>query len=907
MSFQNVFGGSTLQPADVAYRAIALAANLQLAWPPLSLDPSTVAARTMDVSPSASSLSLSLPPANQVSTGYDLLISNRGVNSFTVKDSAGGTIVVIAPGASKYVQVTDNTTLGGVWNTIAFGAVTAAADASSLVNNLGVSASGPYLYASGPVTTFSAGNTIAATDRAKVYVWTGGAGTQTLPAVGGVGSDFWYEVRNQGTGTLTLAANGAELIDGASTIVFQPTESAVIHGGVGNWYTVGRGRSVQFSFTLLVKNITGGTVTLTSTEAANVVQRYTGVLTSNANIVLPPVVQVYYVSNQTTGAFSVTFKTAGAGGTVSVPTGQNAVLFCDGTNVINTSTTVSGISSLTLGQGSVSVPSLNYSGDTSTGLYQTSSGHVNVSISGVLLGDFSSTGLALSGALSATTGAFSGLVTAATVPTLPAHLTNKAYVDAQISGGGFLPLAGGTMTGTIVSNVTEALRITNATGIITGYNAANSVRTGYIQFASAGAVNIQAEVGTLNLKAQAGFGLQIDASGNVGVGGAPSTKFDVSDTVNSSLFARVGNSNAGAAAVSGFSLNNNLGTSAQYGLTSGGFTPSGVFVADAAYLFGGGAGGLALAAGGGPITFATGGSAEKMRLDVNGNLGIGTGSNNVVGRMNLRLDTGDGPLLVLENRVVNGAVHKFGALVFAPYRDVADPAYGAAVWAEGVTPAGYSADLVFGTGVNGGATIPTERLRIDSAGNVLIGGAAASAFATAGRGLLEVSGSSNALVALKVGSTATAYFYSDGTNASVGSSVAGTMTLVTSSVGRMTITAAGVIQDAVGNELGYKDAVQFLTTGAYTLVATDRGKCITANAGGNITIPAGIFTQGGAVVTIYNNLGSAVTLVQGAGLTLRFLPQATPLTGNRTLANNGICTIYFITLNVAVISGSGVT
>lgn len=59
----------------------------------------------------------------------------------------------------------------------------------------------------------------------------------------------------------------------------------------------------------------------------------------------------------------------------------------------------------------------------------------------------------------------------------------------------------------------------------------------------------------------------------------------------------------------------------------------------------------------------------------------------------------------------------------------------------------------------------------------------------------------------------------------------------------------------------------------------------------------------GRVFTIYNNSTSAITITQGAGLTLRLAGTAT--TGNRTLAARGLCTITCITNAHVVISGSG--
>lgn len=135
----------------------------------------------------------------------------------------------------------------------------------------------------------------------------------------------------------------------------------------------------------------------------------------------------------------------------------------------------------------------------------------------------------------------------------------------------------------------------------------------------------------------------------------------------------------------------------------------------------------------------------------------------------------------------------------------------------------------------------------------------------------------------------------------------GALVFASAAVTRMQITAAGVIQDAAGNELGYKDAPQNVISAAYTLTTADRGKSVIMNAASTaVTIPNGVFA-GGAVITIYNNSGSAQSIIQGTGMTLKYGIGASPATGNRTLANNGICTIYIVNAGAASISGNGVS
>jgi hypothetical protein len=92
------------------------------------------------------------------------------------------------------------------------------------------------------------------------------------------------------------------------------------------------------------------------------------------------------------------------------------------------------------------------------------------------------------------------------------------------------------------------------------------------------------------------------------------------------------------------------------------------------------------------------------------------------------------------------------------------------------------------------------------------------------------------------------------------------------------------------------------TTG-YTLVATDNGKYISITTGG-VTVPSGIFTAGQSV-TIYNDSASSQTITQGGSVTMYQVGTAT--TGNRTLAQRGLCTVFCVGTNTFVITGGGLS
>ena len=101
----------------------------------------------------------------------------------------------------------------------------------------------------------------------------------------------------------------------------------------------------------------------------------------------------------------------------------------------------------------------------------------------------------------------------------------------------------------------------------------------------------------------------------------------------------------------------------------------------------------------------------------------------------------------------------------------------------------------------------------------------------------------------------------------------------------------------------YPQVPQNARTAAYTLTASDAGRHVSITTGG-ITIPTAVFAVGDAI-SIYNNSTSSQTITQGASTTLRLAGSA--LTGNRTIAQYGLCTILCVASNVFVISGGGLS
>ncbi len=400
-TYVNPFTGQTLSPSQVGYEELTISVDTALQWP-VNGNTSNVVASIIEVNATVASLDLLMPSAQQVSTGQSVLIRNIGSNAFTVTDISGNTIVSIASGIAEYIYVTDNTTDNGVWESFTFGAGTSAANAATLAG-YGLTAINTTLNQTYQESSVFSDVTLNNTYRAQFLVWSSGVGTITLPTASSVGNGWFVMVRNGGSGIVTLTPSGTDTIDTNATQQLQLTESLVIvSNGTNGYSTFAYGRSNTFAYTQLAKTVTTGTYTLSAVEYANVVQEYFGALTGNVIIVLPSTVQIYYLNNQTTGAYSITFKTSAVGAaTVTVPQGQTLTVVCDGTNVYNSSSAAGGsITSLTIGPGSAASPSLNFTGDTNTGIYQPATDQIGFSLNGSAAMTLTATGLAVPAGIS---------------------------------------------------------------------------------------------------------------------------------------------------------------------------------------------------------------------------------------------------------------------------------------------------------------------------------------------------------------------------------------------------------------------------------------------------------------------------------------------------------------------------
>lgn len=343
-TYVNTFGGTNIYPSDVSYRYVSLTIDQVLDWP-LETAPSTdVVSKIMDVNATTTSLVITMPDATEGSTGETVLFNNVGANTFTVVTNTGTVICAPQSGTTFQIYLTDNSTVSGTWRSFQYGASVSATNAAALAG-LGIKAIATTLNQSMPVSTFSTDYTTGTSDRSKVLVWTGGAGTLSFSSAPTLGSDWFVNVRNNGTGDLTLDPNSSELINGASTLVLSPGDSTIVVTNGVQFWTIGLGKSAVYAFSLLQIDISGsGDYTLSVSELNKTAYIFTGTLTGDRDIIVPTTAQQYWVSNQTSGAYTLGIRTAGqATPGVTVANAARAILYCDGTDVVDADTATIGI------------------------------------------------------------------------------------------------------------------------------------------------------------------------------------------------------------------------------------------------------------------------------------------------------------------------------------------------------------------------------------------------------------------------------------------------------------------------------------------------------------------------------------------------------------------------------------
>jgi hypothetical protein len=389
-SYSNVFGGPNVQPATVSYATYTAAANIKLNWATSYIDNNNPVAQTMDIDLTVPDLVVIMPDATEVSVGQSSLINNRGANDFAVYDFGATPIVTIAVGESYLICLTDNSTEDGTYTVIQIGAVPSAPQPSALAG-LGLVSLNNVLNTNIPGKILNVDYQVLTSDRASMIVWTGGAGTITMPnQIDG----FYLSFNNEGSGAVTLATPDATTIDGAATFAINPNESLSIIGVATNWNTLGYGVETFFQVNVLSPlDISGAATTiLTNQQTSRLVQKFTGALVQNVTVEYPAAAGQWYVWNATTNAFSVTLKLNGIGAGVVIPQGEKLIIYSDGAEMYNTPTVST---SAVFSDGNAGTPGIAFTAQTSTGFFRPSSGTVGYSSAGTQTITFASYGLGI--------------------------------------------------------------------------------------------------------------------------------------------------------------------------------------------------------------------------------------------------------------------------------------------------------------------------------------------------------------------------------------------------------------------------------------------------------------------------------------------------------------------------------
>jgi hypothetical protein len=133
--------------------------------------------------------------------------------------------------------------------------------------------------------------------------------------------------------------------------------------------------------------------------------------------------------------------------------------------------------------------------------------------------------------------------------------------------------------------------------------------------------------------------------------------------------------------------------------------------------------------------------------------------------------------------------------------------------------------------------------------------------------------------------------------------LAGTQTLTNKTI--TALTSASTVQDSAGTSYGFGfRTLPQSSNSSGTLVLSDSAKHLYLT--GNVTIPpnSSVAFDIGTIVVVVSN-ATALSIQAGSGVTLKLANTA--LTGNRSVASNGVATILKVATNTWYAYGFGVT
>jgi hypothetical protein len=405
-SFVNIFTNSPIQPTDVSYLNLTFNGgneNVQLEW--VFQNPSTLYPFTQFIQVNGTgtnTYTITMPNALYSSTIQSTIIYNQGVEAVTLLNFEGVTIGICDPGLAYFAGNTDNTTSGGNWNVfLTLGAGSSSVIASDLIdptsnsssppesNSGGLGAFGAYLKLNTKVYTYSGTDYIGnPSDRGTIVTWTAGSGNYIFDLSTTVGNGFITGLQNRSTtgGVVSVYTTAPDLLNDEadsntslpSVIQLQSGESTFfISDGDGNWFTFAYSSNAQYAIQNISYSLatSGGTVTVSTSDAANQIQTFQGTYGSspypNVDVTFPAsLVQQYFINNlSTTNSLSVSIlNETNPTYIYTVLPGAAITTFTDGTHLyLSPNIIINEI--IYLPNGTAGAPSLTFTNDTNTGLY----------------------------------------------------------------------------------------------------------------------------------------------------------------------------------------------------------------------------------------------------------------------------------------------------------------------------------------------------------------------------------------------------------------------------------------------------------------------------------------------------------------------------------------------------------
>jgi len=373
-TYVSPFTGTVVTPTDVSFSTLSFSGDTQLYWPAVVNAVEAPASRIINATATATNKTILLPDATQGTLGADILICNVGSYAFFVTNAASGQSVSIAPGISLYFYLTNNSTVGGIWNNVTFGAGTSSASAAAL-QGAGLTTLAGQLATTQNIVDVTSSPTINDASRAATFVWGGGAGTFTLPLPTSITTGWYIGFRNSGTGALSLTAQSPATINGVSAVVANPGDSGFIFYDVStlSFITVGLASTANVTFTsgtYDVDSISGNSFSLQA--SAPIIQTYvaqSGTRTTSLTVTLPAITQFYILSNNTgQSGYNIIFQLAGSSGaTITLTTGSIVTVLSNGTNlyILNASSS----SNYRASNGTAALPAYSFNADTHSGMY----------------------------------------------------------------------------------------------------------------------------------------------------------------------------------------------------------------------------------------------------------------------------------------------------------------------------------------------------------------------------------------------------------------------------------------------------------------------------------------------------------------------------------------------------------